>query len=121
ATGDLVLLAVTGTGADRVFIQSTAANVSTNVSTGAGDDGIMIGSTADFTGVIDGILGTIAVNLGGGVNGLVVNDTGGTTTDGVVVFKDHLQVGKFTQSFLLSYAATGGSLYLNVATGSGGD
>jgi hypothetical protein len=121
ASGALVLNVQTGAGNDSVKVQSTAADVTTVLGTGAGDDGVILGSTSDSSGVIDNLRGLLSVDLGGGTNGLVVNDLGGTTTDGVVLFGTSITLGKQSRQLHVLYAATGGTLVLNVQTGSGND
>jgi hypothetical protein len=121
AGGSLDLYVATGAGNDLVNVRGTAANATTIVTTGAGNDGVMVGSASDATGVIDNLLGLLFLDLGGGVNGLVINDMGGTTTDGVVLTATSVRLGKMSSLFAVSYAATGGTLFLNVATGSGND
>jgi hypothetical protein len=121
ASGNLELLVATGGGNDSVLVQGTAANVMTFISTAAGTDGVTVGSTSDSSGVVDNLLGPLSVDLGGGTNGLVVNDLGGTTTDGVVLFGTSITVGKLSRQLHVSYAASGGTLALNVQTGSGDD
>ncbi|HEY2880954.1 MAG TPA: hypothetical protein VGJ15_00940, partial [Pirellulales bacterium] len=48
----------TGTGADTVNVKSTAATVATTINTGDGNDAITLGNA----GLLDGILGTIAIH-----------------------------------------------------------
>jgi hypothetical protein len=121
ASGTLVLNVQTGAGNDAVNVRGTAANATTVVGTGAGDDGVIVGSTSDIGGVVDNLLGPLSVDLGGGTNGLVVNDMGSTTTDGVVLTGTSILLGKQSRQLHVSYAATGGTLFLNVQTGSGDD
>ena len=99
----------TGAGNDSVNVQSTAANVTTVVGTGAGNDGVIVGSTSDDTGVIDNLHGPLSLDLGS------------TTTDGVVLTAAGITLGKLSQQLHVSYASTGGTLVLNIQTGSGND
>jgi hypothetical protein len=121
AVGNLELLVATGGGNDSALVRGTAANVLTFLSTGAGTDGVIVGSTSDSSGVLDNLLGPLSVDLGSGSNGLLVNDMGGTTTDGVVLTGTSVTVGKGSRQLHINYAATGGTLAVNIQTGSGND
>jgi hypothetical protein len=81
-----------------------------------------VNSPDTIIATLPGVQLSLSVDLGSGANGLLVNDTGSTTTDGVVLDSSGILMGKNTSQFHISYAASGGgSLTLNVATGSGND
>jgi hypothetical protein len=117
AAAGLSLLVVNGgAGNDAVFAQATAAGLSTILNTGGGDDTVTVAS-AD--GTLDALAAPLDIDAGAGSNELVINESGRTAPDTVVLTDSW--IGGEVVPFLVSYTATGGSFGRGVlfSTGSG--
>ncbi|MCI0684277.1 MAG: autotransporter-associated beta strand repeat-containing protein [Gemmataceae bacterium] len=106
-------LEVLGLGGNDVFnVRSTNAGTTTLVSGGGGEDAFTMSSDAPATsGHLDGILGPVTIDGGGGVfNRIVANDAGGAPNANVVVTES--QILNLAPA-VINYFATGGQF--NVA------
>ncbi len=104
----------TGDGGDQVQVLSTLPGVTTTITTGAGDDMVMVGA-AGSTGNLDGIQGPLTVDLGTGAgNSLVLNDAAATAAKpGVFVIPQHvLGFAGPNGTTPVVYTASGGQMKL---------
>ena len=115
------VLLLTGSAADHVNIESTAANAPFYAFTGAGNDVIVVSSIADGSGVLSGIAGAVFVDAGSGANSLGVSDQGNAAGSTVNVYSSSIVSSAAPAS--ISYQATGGDFSKGVVvlTGSGND
>jgi hypothetical protein len=79
-------------------IPSTAAGTTVSIIAGSGNDSVSLGDNADS---LDGILGPVVVNGGGGSNSLVFNDTASTapesyTINGSQLLRGGTPIGQFS-------------------------
>jgi hypothetical protein len=76
-TGDLSLIA--SSASSTIFVQGTAKNTNTTVTTGSGSATILVGQPVSLSPplfVLDFIQGQLNINGGGGSDGLIVEDNG---------------------------------------------
>ena len=79
----------TGSGNDLVNVQSIGAQVT--ISLGAGTDTVMVGSLAPaIGGVVSGISALLTVSGGSGTDTLVIDDSGDTAPQPLVLGNDHI-------------------------------
>ncbi len=109
-----------GSGGNTVNVQSTSAH--TRMVTGTGNDTVNVSSDAPANGgTLDGILGVLEIEAGGGVNSLNVSDEADGTPDSNVVITSSSLTGLSPAN--IYYAATDGTFGggINIECGSGGN
>jgi hypothetical protein len=115
--GDGVQL-VGGSGGDYVAVQGVAAGSWMGVTTGVGDDTVIVSSP---TGTLAGFNGSLFLDEGAGNNALIVSAAGSVGAETLGLSAD--VIFDTDQSFALNYKATGGTFLRGVllAGGSGAD
>jgi autotransporter-associated beta strand protein len=123
ATGSFSLVNfATGTGGDRVNVQSTRAGTATGVINFGGPDVIDVCSnTATNQGDLSGVQGPLSVIAMAGSDLLVVSEAARSTADTVLVTSSSL-TSTVGAGYTINVSAAGGTFSgVNFATGTGGD
>jgi hypothetical protein len=98
----------TGAGNDTVVVQSTAAGTPTVVNTGAGNDTIDVASTTNLAAsVLSGLAGPLTIDAGPGANTLTVSDAGSTSTN--AYFITGSAIGPSDSPNAIWFKSTGGN------------
>ncbi|MCW9025537.1 MAG: DUF4347 domain-containing protein [Gammaproteobacteria bacterium] len=111
----------TGSGSEKVDVQSTALNSLTTISTNDGDASINVSSDAPANGgTLDGIQGELSLLMGSGVNELNISDIASTSADDNIVITNSRITGLAPAA--INYSTTGRYAHgVNIWFGEGSD